>query len=65
MGGRGAPDNLQQGYETQVWLATHEGPSGRYFYHQKEKGSNPEADDIAKQDELLAACEQLTGIKLV
>src|SRR3982751_3048322 len=38
MGGRGAPDELKKGYETQTWLAVSEDKaakvSGRYFYHQ-------------------------------
>mgnify|MGYP003042912993 CR=1 FL=1 len=41
MGGHGAPDNLQKGYETQVWLAISNDDkakvSARYFYHQKER----------------------------
>jgi NAD(P)-dependent dehydrogenase (short-subunit alcohol dehydrogenase family) len=63
MGGAGAPDDLHQGYETQVWLATHDGPTGKYFYHGKEESSNPEADDTDMQNQLLAACEKITGIK--
>ncbi|RYY54534.1 MAG: SDR family NAD(P)-dependent oxidoreductase, partial [Chitinophagaceae bacterium] len=39
MGGTGAPDDLEQGYQTQVWLATSDEPaakvSGQYFHHQK------------------------------
>ena len=39
MGGRSAPDNLQKGVETQVWLAVSNDEkakvSGKYFYHQK------------------------------
>src|ERR1051325_5961149 len=37
MGGRGAPDDLQKGYETQVWLAVSDDEnakvSGNYFFH--------------------------------
>jgi NAD(P)-dependent dehydrogenase (short-subunit alcohol dehydrogenase family) len=45
MGGSGAPDNLEKGYETQVWLAGSNDEnakvSGRYFFHQKERHPNP------------------------
>lgn len=66
MGGRGAPDNLQKGYETQVWLATSGDAaaqvSGRYFFHQKERPYNREADDVLLQDQLLQQCAALTGV---
>lgn len=39
MGGKGVPDDLQKGYETQVWLAAsndeHAKTSGRYFFINK------------------------------
>jgi len=39
MGGPGAPDDLDAGPKTQVWLATSDDPEaivpGQYFYHQK------------------------------
>jgi hypothetical protein len=66
MGGKGAPDDLQKGYETQVWLATsNESPtkvSGRYFHHQKESGHNPEADDVELQERFLSLCKEITGV---
>lgn len=66
MGGRGAPDNLQKGYETQVWLAVSNDEqvkvSGHYFFHQKERHYNPEADDILLQERFLNLCEVITGI---
>jgi NAD(P)-dependent dehydrogenase (short-subunit alcohol dehydrogenase family) len=66
MGGRGAPDNLQKGYETQVWLAVSEDEkakvSGRYFHHQKESRYNPEADDAALQERFLSLCREITGV---
>jgi hypothetical protein len=47
MGGPGAPDDLQQGYETQTWLAVSNESSahvsGRYFYHRTERRANPQA----------------------
>jgi len=44
MGGAGAPDNLHQGYKTQVWLATAKEDAakstGRYFHHMREDRYN-------------------------
>jgi NAD(P)-dependent dehydrogenase (short-subunit alcohol dehydrogenase family) len=69
MGGKGAPDDLQKGYETQVWLATSDEKnakvSGRYFFHQKESRFNPEAGDENLQDELLAFCREISGASFV
>lgn len=66
MGGANAPDDLQKGYETQVWLATSKEQqalvSGRYFYHQKAERSNPEADNVLLQERLLEVCKELTGV---
>jgi NAD(P)-dependent dehydrogenase (short-subunit alcohol dehydrogenase family) len=66
MGGRGAPDNLQKGYETQVWLAVSNDEkakvTGQYFYHQKARPCSPEAEDVVLQDKFLALCEEITGI---
>ena len=45
MGGPGAPDDLDAGAVTQVWLATSNDPeamvSGQYFYHQKRRAAEP------------------------
>lgn len=66
MGGSGAPDDLEKGYETQVWLAVSEDEkakvSGRYFYHKKEVSYHSKADNVKLQDEFLAACEKITGV---
>lgn len=68
MGGPDAPDDLEQGAETQVWLAVSDDPqargSGRYFYHKRLKAAHPAASDIAVQDGLLDACERLSGVAL-
>ncbi|HEY0376938.1 MAG TPA: SDR family NAD(P)-dependent oxidoreductase [Pyrinomonadaceae bacterium] len=65
MGGQGAPDDLQKGYETQVWLAVSDDEkarvSGRYFYHRKESRHNPEADDALLQESFLSLCQEMTG----
>jgi NAD(P)-dependent dehydrogenase (short-subunit alcohol dehydrogenase family) len=65
MGGQGAPDDLQKGYETQVWLAVGNDEkakvSGRYFHHRKESRHNPEADDASLQERFLSLCQEITG----
>src|SRR5713226_6435782 len=65
MGGRGAPDDLDRGSETQAWLAVSQDSdamvSGAYFYHKKPQRIHPAASDVNVQDGLLAACEELTG----
>jgi NAD(P)-dependent dehydrogenase (short-subunit alcohol dehydrogenase family) len=66
MGGRGAPDSLQKGYETQVWLAVSNDEkakvSGRYFFHQKEARYNPQADDVMLQEKFISLCEEISGV---
>lgn len=67
MGGPNAPDNLQDGVETQIWLATgNDGQAmvtGRYFHHQQEARFNPIAADIHVQDDLLTVCGLISGIR--
>lgn len=66
MGGPGATDNLQEGYETQVWLAVSNDEkakvTGKCFHHQKESDYNPEAGDVMLQDRFLTICKEITGI---
>ena len=66
MGGPGAPDDLQKGCETQVWLAVSDDDkakvSGRYFHHKKEPQHNPVADDVELQEKFLDLCGELTGV---
>lgn len=66
MGGRGAPDDLQKGYETQTWLAVSSDNrakvSGRYFHHQTERRFNPQAGDVMLQERFLELCRDITGI---
>ena len=68
MGGPGAPDNLDEGHRTQVWLATSDDPaatvSGEYFYHLGLRTPNPAAGDIKRQEQLLEACKQFSGVSL-
>jgi len=66
MGGQGATDDLQKGYETQVWLSVSNDEkakvSGRYFHYQEESRYNPEADDVLLQEEFLRLCKEITGV---
>jgi NAD(P)-dependent dehydrogenase (short-subunit alcohol dehydrogenase family) len=66
MGGHGAPDDLQKGYETQTWLAvsndTRAKVSGRYFHHLTERRYNPQASDVMLQERFLSLCRDITGI---
>jgi NAD(P)-dependent dehydrogenase (short-subunit alcohol dehydrogenase family) len=66
MGGQGAPDDLQKGYETQVWLAVSDDVkatvSGRLFHHRKESRHKPEADDASLQEMFLGLCSEITGV---
>ena len=68
MGGASAPGDLEQGAATQVWLAVSEDPgakvSGRYFYRKRTQSAHAAASDGNVQDSFLAACEQLTGVRL-
>ena len=38
--------------------------TGQYFFHKMHAAFNSTASDESKQEELLEACEQLTGVKL-
>lgn len=68
MGGPGAPDNLDEGHRTQVWLAVSEDAeakvTGEYFFHKKRRKPNPAARKTELQDELFAACEKFSGVSM-
>jgi NAD(P)-dependent dehydrogenase (short-subunit alcohol dehydrogenase family) len=70
MGGAGAPDDLEQGAETQAELAA---PSlgshladatGGYFHHMRALSPHPQSLDTRLQDRLLEICRERTGIAL-
>jgi len=67
MGGPGAPDSLEEGVATQVWLAVSVEKSalvsGQYFYHKRIYKTHPEAASTQIQDTLLLECEKLSGIR--
>ncbi|MGO4592246.1 SDR family NAD(P)-dependent oxidoreductase [Leifsonia sp. 2TAF2] len=67
MGGRSAPDDLELGHRTQVWLAEGEDPATRtsgYWHHQRQQRPHPAAADVAFQDALVAALREHTGLAL-
>lgn len=68
MGGAGAPDDLQQGHQTQTWLATSDDAAaktsgGLWFHHLRQKPA-AQSLDTRFQDELLAKLAELTEVKL-
>jgi NAD(P)-dependent dehydrogenase (short-subunit alcohol dehydrogenase family) len=69
MGGRGAPDDLEEGHLTQTWLAVSEDPaakvSGRYWHHRKQVEPAAPALDPGFQDRLIATLKELTGVALL
>ena len=68
MGGPGAPDDFDEGYLTQTWLAVSDDPaaavSGQYWYHRRPRAAAKEASDARFQDQLLAKLAELTGVSL-
>ncbi|MFJ8942913.1 SDR family NAD(P)-dependent oxidoreductase [Streptomyces sp. NPDC102395] len=68
MGGPGAPDDLELGHRTQVWLAADDDPealtSGGYWYHRERREPHRAVRDEAFQDRLLHALAEETGTAL-
>jgi NAD(P)-dependent dehydrogenase (short-subunit alcohol dehydrogenase family) len=68
MGGSHAPDSLEEGYRTQVWLAVSDDPAatvtGEYFYHRKLRTPHPATRDFEKQEKLFEACGKFSGVDL-
>jgi NAD(P)-dependent dehydrogenase (short-subunit alcohol dehydrogenase family) len=68
MGGPAAPDDFEQGYRTQTWLAVGEEPaalvSGRYWHHRRTEPPAREASDRRFQDRLVSKLTELTGVEL-
>jgi NAD(P)-dependent dehydrogenase (short-subunit alcohol dehydrogenase family) len=69
MGGPEAPDDLDAGHRTQVWLAASDDPeatvSGEYFYHLKLRAPVPATRDLERQEELLGICRNLSGVDVL
>jgi NAD(P)-dependent dehydrogenase (short-subunit alcohol dehydrogenase family) len=68
MGGAGAPDDFDQGYLTQTWLAVSDDPAaavtGRYWHHRQPQRPAKDASDSRFQDQLSARLAELTGVRL-
>jgi NAD(P)-dependent dehydrogenase (short-subunit alcohol dehydrogenase family) len=68
MGGRGAPDDMEQAHLTQAWLAAGEDlksqVTGEYFYHLMRMEPNSQARDPGLQDRLIAICAEISGVTL-
>jgi NAD(P)-dependent dehydrogenase (short-subunit alcohol dehydrogenase family) len=68
MGGAHAPDNLEEGYRTQAWLAASDDPAvkvtGEYFYHMRLRKPHPAAHDEATQEKLVEVCGRFSGVAL-
>jgi NAD(P)-dependent dehydrogenase (short-subunit alcohol dehydrogenase family) len=68
MGGAGAPDDFEEGYLTQTWLAVSDDPaatvSGRLWHHRRPQTPAREVEDPLFQDQLAAKLAQLTGVSL-
>jgi NAD(P)-dependent dehydrogenase (short-subunit alcohol dehydrogenase family) len=68
MGGAGAPDDLDEGHRTQVWLAVSNDPAatvtGGYFYHMRPRAPKPATRELELQEQLLDACKRFSGVDL-
>jgi NAD(P)-dependent dehydrogenase (short-subunit alcohol dehydrogenase family) len=68
MGGANAPDDLDQGHRTQVWLAVSDDAAakvtGEYFFHLKLRAPKAATRDVEKQEMLIEACRKFSGVEL-
>jgi NAD(P)-dependent dehydrogenase (short-subunit alcohol dehydrogenase family) len=68
MGGSSAPDDFEEGYLTQTWLAVSDDPaatvSGRYWHHRRPRTPAREVEDPLFQDQLATKLAELTGVSL-
>jgi NAD(P)-dependent dehydrogenase (short-subunit alcohol dehydrogenase family) len=69
MGGPGAPDDFEQGYLTQTWLAVSDDPAakitGQYLHpRQPHQAAAKAASDPAFQDRLVSRLAEISGVKL-
>ena len=68
MGGPSAPDDMDKAHRTQAWLATSDDAgakvSGQYFHYLRRRAANPEAQRADAQDQLIAQCAELSGIRM-
>ena len=68
MGGASAPDDFEEGYLTQTWLAVSADPaataSSRYWHHRRPQTPAREVEDPLFQDQLATKLAELTGVSL-
>lgn len=68
MGGPGAPDDFDEGYLTQTWLAVSDDSaamvSGRYWHHRRPRTPANDVSDPRFQDQLSTRLAELTGLSL-
>ena len=68
MGGASAPDDFEEGYLTQTWLAVSDDPaatvSGRYWHHRRRQSPAQGVEDPVFQDQLSAKLAEMTGVPL-
>src|SRR4051794_31068045 len=66
MGGPQAPDDLDAGHRTQVWLAVSDEPkalvTGKYFYHTRLRNPHQATGNVQTQELLLEECKRLSGV---
>ena len=68
MGGPNAPDDLSLAPKTQVWLAASDDAkakvTGSHFHHGKPREVHAMARNAKVQDDFIAACERISGVRL-
>ena len=68
MGGPGAPDDFDEGYLTQTWLAVSNDSaamvSGRYWHHRRPRTPAEDVSNPRFQDQLSAKLAEMTGVSL-
>ena len=68
MGGASAPDDFEEGYLTQTWLAVSDDPaatvSGRYWHHRRSQSPAKVVEDPVFQDQLSVRLAEMTGVSL-
>jgi NAD(P)-dependent dehydrogenase (short-subunit alcohol dehydrogenase family) len=68
MGGRGAPDDFDEGYLTQTWLAVSNDSaamvSGRYWHHRRPRTPAEDVSNPRFQDQLSTKLAEMTGVSL-
>jgi NAD(P)-dependent dehydrogenase (short-subunit alcohol dehydrogenase family) len=68
MGGAGAPDDLELGAATQIWLAAGDDPgssvTGQYLFHQSPQPAPDLVHRAHEQEALFEYCAKLTGQEL-